>query len=83
MGDPGDTILGWAQHASASRRLHAYGVAADGTRKPIDGDVIVVELDAERALMISLSERVPGEGLASAACRLLSAPQSHPASPRL
>ena len=71
MGDHQDTITEWAQSASTFRRLQAYAVKPDGSREPIDGATIVVEFDDERALIISLCERMEGEGLA-----ICSLPQS-------
>lgn len=64
MSDHWDTINEWAQYASSFRRLKAYGVSADGSRKPLDCDAIVIELDDDRGLIVSLSERTPGEGVA-------------------
>lgn len=61
---PWDTIMQWVQEASPIHRLNAYGVASDGSRMPLDCEVIVVELDAERRLLIALSERGAGEGVA-------------------
>lgn len=45
-------------------QLKAYGVSADGTRQQLDCDAIVIELDGERGLIVSLSERRAGEGVA-------------------
>jgi hypothetical protein len=64
MSDHLDTIAEWAQYASAFRKLKAYGVSADGSRHSLDCDAIVIELDDERGLIVSLSERLAGEGVA-------------------
>lgn len=62
--DHGDPVTEWAQAAATFRQLKAYGVSADGTRQQLDCDAIVIELDGERGLIVSLSERRAGEGVA-------------------
>lgn len=64
MSDHWESINEWAQHASTFRRLKAYGVSGDGTRQPLDCDAIYIEIDDERGLIVSLSERRAGEGVA-------------------
>lgn len=64
MSDHWDTIARSAQMAPGSRRLKAYAVLPDGTRVPLDAAAIVVELDDDRGLVVSLSERRQGEGVA-------------------
>ncbi len=64
MSDHATTITEWAQYASSFRKLQAYTVSADGTRQPLEGDALVIELDGERSLILSLSERREGEGVA-------------------
>jgi hypothetical protein len=64
MSDHWDTINEWAKHASTFRKLKAYGVSANGTRQHLDCDAIAIELDEERSLIVSLAERIAGEGVA-------------------
>ncbi|MBM5817182.1 MAG: hypothetical protein FJ083_11580 [Cyanobacteria bacterium K_Offshore_surface_m2_239] len=64
MSDHETIITEWAQYAANLRKLKAYGVSADGARQPLDGEVIVIELDEDRSLVLSLSERREGEGVA-------------------
>ncbi|MEB3352963.1 MAG: hypothetical protein VKM34_01815 [Cyanobacteriota bacterium] len=73
MSDHWHTIAEWAQHASAFRKLKAYGVTADGTRQLLDCEAILIELDEERGLIVALAERKAGEGVAI--CSLPQGPQ--------
>lgn len=64
MDDPSDTISDWARYASTFRKLKAYAISADGSRQPLDCAAIHIELDEERGLIVCLSERRAGEGVA-------------------
>ncbi|MEB3305532.1 MAG: hypothetical protein VKL58_04880 [Cyanobacteriota bacterium] len=75
MHDHWHTITEWAQHASTFRKLKAYGISADGSRQPLDCEAIDIELDEERGLIVSLAERMAGEGVA-----ICSLPQGQPPS---
>lgn len=73
MSDHEDTINAWARHASTWGKLKAYGVSTDGSRVPLDCEAIHIELDEERGLIVSLAERIDGEGVA-----ICSLPQGGP-----
>lgn len=64
MSDQWEAIERWAAPAPGSTQLSAYGINADGTRVPLNCEAIYVALDDERGFIISLSERLAGEGLA-------------------
>ncbi|MEB3260375.1 MAG: hypothetical protein VKP63_07100 [Cyanobacteriota bacterium] len=76
MSDHQTTIKEWAQYASSCRKLKAYGVSAAGSRQLLDGEVIVIDLDEERSLLVTLSERMEGEGVA-----IVSLPEGGPTPP--